>query len=512
MFNLVRTFLCILVLCRSVLSFLSGRVPSQYHRTVSISASDTSRLSDDVHLEDLADIEAQSIPLSNSKRVIGGVKERGLLIALVWSAVALTGSPQEAEAKGYKAAQSVYAPQSRSVLYRAPLLGASALLNSLPLRNEIIGQVQAYLESFLQLVNPSKQQKAQLASNSSVLWSNLRTNAQRAAGIFLYNKGDLSIADAIVTRMVSSEVNSELTLGELEQNALNDMTQDVLKLVNASRRANVADSLQQMKCTLRHLHTISTFLIKIDSSSLKSIGPITAETLGIPRLKGRAVVKLTLGKRRLNAEQKTITLIVDGNNYPMTAGSFLELCTRNIYEAAGVKCKDFDLPELDGENITGFKSIVLGDLPGGYREPFSGQIRRIPLETLRSEDNGTRSTITGAARNTAVFTRTRAVYSFATPGAIAMYHPLGDRNGGSASFFAIPPKSKLTREILNKIDKRFAIFAFIVEGLDVLNQLDDDDVVLKTEVEPGNWKLLQIERDPSEEYRTVEIASGYSEA
>ena len=65
---------------------------------------------------------------------------------------------------------------------------------------------------------------------------------------------------------------------------------------------------------------------------------------------------------------------------------------------------------------------------------------------------------------------------------------------------------------LNPMLCYFAIFAFIVEGLDVLNQLDDDDVVLKTEVEPGNWKLLQIERDPSEEYRTVEIASGYSEA
>jgi len=163
-----------------------------------------------------------------------------------------------------------------------------------------------------------------------------------------------------------------------------------------------------------------------------------------------------------------------------------------------VQKTDFDLPELDGESITGFKATVLGGLDAGYREPYSGMLRRVPLKTLRSSVNGTRSTVTGAARNSAVFTLAQPVYSFATPGTVALFHPLGNRNDASASFFVIPPESKPTRRILDKIDRHFAIFAFIVDGLEVLNTLGDDDALLRAEVEPGPWKRVRLECDSSE--------------
>ena len=498
-----------LILLETILLIVLERVSSLYGGLASTRPSRPLHALPRVTANEAGDLGTECVPTTTGSLIKNDMKMGAKFMTVLWG---VTGLAPGAGAKGYKAAQSAYAPQSRAVLYRAPLLAQSALLNSLPFKNELIGQVQAYLESFLQLTNPSKQQKAQLASNSSVLWTNLKINAQRAAGMFLYNRGDLTLSSDAVG--YGGEVSSGLGFSALEKSSLNDLTRDILKLVNASRQANVKDSLVQMKCSLKHLCTVSSYLIEIDQDSLSDVGPLSHDYLGIPRLKGRATVNLSFGKRRLGipSEEKVITLIVDGTNYPLSAGSFIELCKSNFYETLPVKNADFDLPELDGESITGFKALILGNFEPGYRDPYTTMTRRVPLETLRSEVNGSRSTVTGAARNSAVFTRAQSVYSFATPGAVALLHPLGDRNGGSASIFAIPPKSKLTREILEKIDKRFAIFAFIVEGLEVLNQLEDDDVLLRSEVQPGPWKLVRLERDDSTVgMKTNVLASGFAD-
>lgn len=89
-------------------------------------------------------------------------------------------------AVGYEAAESAFAPGQQQVA--VPILSQSALLNTLPINNLLIGQLQGFIESFVQLLNPSDKQINQIKLNSSVLWSNLRINAQRAAGMFLYNQ------------------------------------------------------------------------------------------------------------------------------------------------------------------------------------------------------------------------------------------------------------------------------------------------------------------------------------
>jgi hypothetical protein len=87
---------------------------------------------------------------------------------------------------GYEAAESAFAPGQQQLA--VPILAQSALLNTLPINNLLIGQLQGFIESFVQLLNPSDKQINQIKLNSSVLWSNLRINAQRAAGMFLYNQ------------------------------------------------------------------------------------------------------------------------------------------------------------------------------------------------------------------------------------------------------------------------------------------------------------------------------------
>ena len=89
-------------------------------------------------------------------------------------------------AVGYEAAESAFAPGQQQLA--VPVLAQSALLNTLPINNLLIGQLQGFIESFVQLLNPSDKQINQIKLNSSVLWSNLRINAQRATGMFLYNQ------------------------------------------------------------------------------------------------------------------------------------------------------------------------------------------------------------------------------------------------------------------------------------------------------------------------------------
>jgi hypothetical protein len=50
-------------------------------------------------------------------------------------------------------------------LYAKPTLPQSALLNSLPLDSALIGQLQNFLESFTQLLNPTPNQVRQIRSN-----------------------------------------------------------------------------------------------------------------------------------------------------------------------------------------------------------------------------------------------------------------------------------------------------------------------------------------------------------
>ena len=103
-------------------------------------------------------------------------------------------------AVGYEAAESAFAPGQQQLA--VPVLAQSALLNTLPINNLLIGQLQGFIESFVQLLNPSDKQINQIKLNSSVLWSNLRINAQRATGMFLYNQVGMQVDRKVINRMM----------------------------------------------------------------------------------------------------------------------------------------------------------------------------------------------------------------------------------------------------------------------------------------------------------------------
>jgi hypothetical protein len=160
-------------------------------------------------------------------------------------------------------AESVFAPMKP--LYVAPLLAQSALLNSLPIDNDLIAELQAYLESFVQLINPSIAQINQIQSNNSVLWTNLRINAQRTAGMFLYNKQQLQLNKTINNNNNLSPTSLLLTEEELtklqsdrqqlSEYSFEELKQDLIQLVNVSRKSYVQECLYYMK------HALNRFFV-----------------------------------------------------------------------------------------------------------------------------------------------------------------------------------------------------------------------------------------------------------
>lgn len=155
---------------------------------------------------------------------------------------------------GYEAAESLFSPGES--LKTIPLLPQSALLNTLPFKDELIGQLQAYFESFVQLISPSNPQQLQIANNDSVLWTNLRVNAQRAAGIFIYNRKDL------LPKVNISEVQIDLYIKtyQVAENRLSKLQLNALKLVNSSSRSSVSECLRGMQKCLSGLCDIAYLL------------------------------------------------------------------------------------------------------------------------------------------------------------------------------------------------------------------------------------------------------------
>ena len=157
-------------------------------------------------------------------------------------------------------------------LYAIPTLPQSALLNSLPnVQNELISEMQAYLESFVQLINPTRRQIDQIEKKDSILWLNLQINAQRALGMYIYNNDDL--LPNLKTKTAETENEAEnrkfytntqlmedFQKSELRKRYLSNLKYDVIKLVTASKYSQVGNSLRYMRNSLSSLAEIAYLL------------------------------------------------------------------------------------------------------------------------------------------------------------------------------------------------------------------------------------------------------------
>lgn len=196
----------------------------------------------------------------------------------------------------------------------------------------------------------------------------------------------------------------------------------------------------------------------------------TASTpAGLRRLQGEATVAMTV-------KGSTITIQVDGTNAPVTAGNFVDLVNQGVYNGLAFhrvvrQPEPFVVQGGDPQSKDpNFPIAQLGT--GGYTDPATNAERFIPLE-IKPE---------GATEP--VYSSTLAEAGVANPpqlkhrrGAVAMARSQFPDSASSQFYFTLAD--------LAFLDGNYAVFGYVTEGMDVVDQIQQGDRIESARVTAG---------------------------
>lgn len=195
----------------------------------------------------------------------------------------------------------------------------------------------------------------------------------------------------------------------------------------------------------------------------------TAEFSNLPRLEGEAIVEMVV-------KGSPIKIVVNGLDAPITAGNFVDLANRGVYNGLAFHRVIRDPqpfvaqggdPQSKDPN---FPANQLGT--GSFIDPATGQPRYIPLE------------ITPANADQPVYSKTLESAGITDPpklrhtrGAVAMARSnLPD--SASAQFY-------IALSDLEFLDGNYAVFGYVTEGMDVVDQIQQGDRIESAKVVAG---------------------------
>ncbi|MBE9128073.1 MULTISPECIES: peptidylprolyl isomerase [unclassified Coleofasciculus] len=227
-------------------------------------------------------------------------------------------------------------------------------------------------------------------------------------------------------------------------------------------------------------------------ASLDSTSPSNAETTAssvteaansqvsdLPRLEGKATVVLTV-------KGSPITIEVNGDDAPITAGNFVDLVERDFYDDL-VFHRVVREPQpfvVQGGDPQGkdpnFPVERLGT--GSFIDPETSQARYVPLE-IKPE---------GAAEP--VYSKTLEKEGVSAPpklrhtrGAVAMARSSAPDSASSQFYISLAE--------LPFLDGSYAVFGYVKDGMDVVDKIQVGDRIESAEVTQG----LENLKKPSEE-------------
>lgn len=196
----------------------------------------------------------------------------------------------------------------------------------------------------------------------------------------------------------------------------------------------------------------------------------------LPRLNGPATVEFVVNGG-------VITIEMDGENAPITAGNFVDLTQRGVYNGIAFH-RVIHEPEpfvvqggdpLSRDPNTPMQSLGIGN----FIDPATGVPRYIPLEIRPGGEN-----------EDIVYGETLPELGITKPpelphrrGAVAMARS-GDPNSASAQFyFALAD--------LSFLDGQYAVFGTVTQGMDVVDQIQQGDRIQAANVISGLENLQQ---------------------
>ena len=223
--------------------------------------------------------------------------------------------------------------------------------------------------------------------------------------------------------------------------------------------------IRQSIKTLMALALCLPLLVSCASSTTASI-PVGCEQASSPCLQGKASVELTTSKG-------SITLELNGDAAPVTAGNFLDLVQRGAY------------------NGTVFHRVVRDPVPfvvqggdpsssdpatpksqygtGSFVDPTSGQARFVPFElSFNGEDQPRYGRVVS---NPTELVQLKLSHE---RGALAMARSQAPDSASAQFYIALKP--------LPELDGRYAVFGRVTQGLDVVDAIRQDDTIEKAVV------------------------------
>ncbi|MBW4606306.1 MAG: peptidylprolyl isomerase [Hassallia sp. WJT32-NPBG1] len=188
----------------------------------------------------------------------------------------------------------------------------------------------------------------------------------------------------------------------------------------------------------------------------------------LPRLEGKATVVMTV-------KGSPITIEVDGINAPITAGNFVDLVQRGVYDGLSFHrvvrqpqpfvAQGGDPKSKDPKTPT----QLLGT--GGFVDPKTGTERSIPLEIKPK----------GAEQPVYSKTITETPVLTHKLGAVAMARSQQPDSASSQFYFALADHAFL--------DGSYAVFGNVTQGMDVVNKIQQGDRIDSAKVTQGAENL-----------------------
>jgi peptidyl-prolyl cis-trans isomerase B (cyclophilin B) len=219
------------------------------------------------------------------------------------------------------------------------------------------------------------------------------------------------------------------------------------------------------------------------ASTVDSASPTSTETTSVPtpvassspqlsnlpRLEGKATVVLTV-------KGSPVTIEVDGTNAPITAGNFVDLVQRGVYNGL-VFHRVVREPQpfvVQGGDPQGkdpkFSPERLGT--GGFTDPITKQQRYIPLEIT---PKGAKSPIYSQTFNSAGISDPPVLRH--TRGAVAMARSQDPDSASSQFYIALAD--------LPFLDGEYAVFGKVTDGMNVVDKIQKGDRIESAKVTQG---------------------------
>ena len=197
--------------------------------------------------------------------------------------------------------------------------------------------------------------------------------------------------------------------------------------------------------------------------------PQGCETAQTPCLQGNAVVSLVTSKGEVRIQ-------LDGPAAPLTAGNFVDLVNRGAYNGTvfhRVVREPVPFVVQGGDPQSANPKVPASQYgTGSYMDPASGESRLIPLEIkLQNEPTpryGEALTAPGVTRQLALVHQR---------GAVAMARS-NDPNSASAQFY-------IALQALPELDGRYAVFGRVVQGMEVVDRIQQGDKLTKASLIEG---------------------------